>query len=69
MTTLPAAVTFSGTMRASLIADKERELREALEKDGVKTKAGAEAMAAGYNPPWTPAFLKTNEVMLEVTGY
>lgn len=56
-------------MRASLIADKERELREALEKDGVKTKAGAEAMAAGYNPPWTPAFLKTNEVMLEVTGY
>ena len=64
-----AAVTFSGTMRAPLIAEKERELREALAKDGVKTPEGAEAMAAGYNPPWTPSFLKTNEVMLEVLGY
>lgn len=63
-----AAVTFSGTMRGPLIAEKERELREALAKDGVKTAAGAEVMAAGYNPPWTPSFLKTNEVMLEVTG-
>lgn len=64
-----AAVTFSGTMRAALIAEKERELREALGRDGVKTAPGAEAMAAGYNPPWTPSFLKTNEVMLEVIGY
>lgn len=64
-----AAVTFSGTMRAALIAEKEKELREALREDGVQTPPGAEVMAAGYNPPWTPSFLKTNEVMLEVTGY
>jgi len=44
-------------------------LREALERDGVKPAAGARAMAAGYNPPWTPSFLKTNEVMLEVARW
>mmetsp|Transcript_34734 Transcript_34734/g.87115 ORF Transcript_34734/g.87115 Transcript_34734/m.87115 type:complete len:199 (-) Transcript_34734:584-1180(-) len=64
-----ATITFSGTMRAALIADKEKELREALERDGVKPAAGARAMAAGYNPPWTPSFLKTNEVMLEVARW
>jgi hypothetical protein len=53
-------------MRAGLIAEKERELREELERDGVRLKPGAEVMAAGFNPPWTPSFLKTNEVMLEV---
>jgi len=61
-----AAKTFSGNMRAGLIAEKERELREELERDGVRLKPGAEVMAAGFNPPWTPSFLKTNEVMLEV---
>ena len=38
-----AAVTFSGTMRAPLIAEKERELRDALGRDGIKTPEGAEA--------------------------
>lgn len=61
-----AAHTFSGTMRAAVIAEKDRELRDALQTAGVKVKPGAEAAAAGYNPPWTPAFLKTNEVLLEV---
>ena len=41
-------------------------LEEELERDGVRLKPGAEVMAAGFNPPWTPSFLKTNEVMLEV---
>jgi len=27
------------------------------------------ARGEDYNPPWTPWFLKTNEVMLEVQGY
>jgi hypothetical protein len=61
-----AVATFSGNMRAALIAEKDRDLRAALAKDGVRPKAGAEVMAAGYNPPWTPWFLKTNEVLLEV---
>lgn len=61
-----AVRTFSGNMRAALIAEKDRELRDALAEDGVRPKAGAEVMAAGYNPPWTPWFLKTNEVLLEV---
>jgi hypothetical protein len=53
-------------MRAEVISVKDKELREALARDGVKTKKNAEVMAAGYNPPWTPWFLKTNEVLLEV---
>ena len=61
-----AVHTFSGNMRAEVISVKDKELREALARDGVKTKKNAEVMAAGYNPPWTPWFLKTNEVLLEV---
>ena len=63
-----AVHTFSGNLRQALITDRGEELRRALEADGVEAKRGAEVMAAGYNPPWTPWFLKTNEVMLEVTG-
>jgi hypothetical protein len=59
---------FSGNLRAALIAEKDKELREALARDGVKPKPDAAVMAAGYNPPWTPWFLKTNEVLLEVLG-
>jgi len=64
-----AVVRFSGTMKAASIGEREARLREALQADGVQTAEGAEAMAAGYNPPWTPPWWKTNEVMLEVTGY
>ena len=63
-----AVHTFSGNLRQAAIAERGERLRKALEADGVAAKEGAEVMAAGYNPPWTPWFLKTNEVMLEVTG-
>jgi hypothetical protein len=64
-----AAKTFSGNLCQSLIAEKDAELRGELSRDGVKPAPGATASAAGYNPPWTPWFLKTTEVMLEVQGY
>lgn len=63
-----AVHTFSGNLRQAAIAERGERLRRALEADGVAATAGAEVMAAGYNPPWTPWFLKTNEVMLEVSG-
>ena len=63
-----AVHTFSGNLRQAAIAERGERLRRALEADGVAAKEGAEVMAAGYNPPWTPWFLKTNEVMLEVSG-
>ena len=63
-----AVHTFSGNLRQAAIAERGERLRKALEADGVAAKEGAEVMAAGYNPPWTPWFLKTNEVMLEVAG-
>ena len=63
-----AVHTFSGNLRQAAIAERGERLRRALEADGVAAKVGAEVMAAGYNPPWTPWFLKTNEVMLEVSG-
>ena len=46
-----AAHTFSGTMRAAVIAEKDRELRDALQTAGVKVKPGAEAMAGGVQSP------------------
>jgi hypothetical protein len=57
-------IKFSGNATEELTAQKEKQLREALEKAGLKI-IGTPTLAR-YNPPFILNFLKTNEVFLPV---
>lgn len=48
----------------AVTAQKEKELREALEQAGLKVTG--QSTLARYNPPFVLWFLKTNEVFLPV---
>lgn len=63
---LMAVRRFSGRMCDDRIASESAVLREALAADGVVAVDGAKIQYAGYNPPWTPGPLRTNEVMIEI---
>ena len=63
---LMAVRRFSGRMCDDRIASESAALREALAADGVIAVEGAKTQYAGYNPPWTPGPLRTNEVMIEI---
>lgn len=57
-------IKFSGTANDKLTEQQLQKLKSALEAGGHKIMG--EHMLARYNPPWTPWFLKTNEVMIPV---
>jgi effector-binding domain-containing protein len=59
-----AIIKFSGFMNKSKIDENTTELIKWV-KDNNLEMVG-EPMAAGYNPPWTIPFLRTNEVMVAV---
>lgn len=59
-----AALRFSGYAGAEVMRLKRAELLSRLERDGV-TVTG-ELQEAYYNPPWTPPFMRRNEVQAEV---
>lgn len=58
-----AVLRFSGWYGAQKIAQKEQQLRELLERDGLKYRT---LSFAGYNPPWTPPFMTRNEIWAEL---
>lgn len=57
-------LTFSGTVNPKIEEQQVQKLKSSLEADGYKVMG--EHLLARYNPPWTPWFLKTNEVMIPV---
>lgn len=57
-------ITFSGTANAKLEEQQVQKLKSSLEADGYKILG--DHLLARFNPPWTPWFLKTNEVMIPV---
>ncbi len=59
-----AVVTFSGVAGADVIKAKTELLLKALQRDGIQVKSAPSV--ALYNPPWTPPFMRRNEVMVEV---
>jgi hypothetical protein len=61
-----AAVTFSGTWGAERFDTVARELLAKLDAAGF-TPAGPPVYAR-YNPPWTPWFLRKNEVLVPLRG-
>jgi len=61
---LVAAVRFSGTWGEERFIGHEGELRQRLTEHGLRPIG--EAVYARYNPPFTPWFMRRNEVMIPV---
>ena len=59
-----AAHRFSGRVPLKKADSKKQFLLDALARDGVTTVG--EPMLAQYNPPWTPPFMRRNEVLIVV---
>ena len=59
-----AVIRYSGTSSQGLYDENLKKLKDALEQDGIKWRG--EPVWARYNPPWTPWFLRRNEIWLEV---
>jgi hypothetical protein len=59
-----AVIRFSGQLDSELAQEKEAELRRWMGRRGVEGKASAEA--AGYDPPFTPASLRRNEILIRL---
>jgi hypothetical protein len=60
------AITFSGLFSDGNIEGNETKLRNYIKEKGIKIEEPA--IYAGYNAPWTPWFLKRNEVMFKLAG-
>ena len=60
-----AALRFSGNMDDDKADRKKAELVALLDRDGIAHTGPP--MLAQYNPPWTPPFMRRNEVMIELT--
>jgi DNA gyrase inhibitor GyrI len=61
-----AAIRFSGRTTDALIAEQEQALLQWLDTRGLKP-AGAPVYAY-YNDPFTPGFLRRNEVMIDIAS-
>ena len=59
-----AVFRFAGRMNSATSADAEHALLEWIDKRG--WKEDGEAEFAGYDPPWTPGFLRRNEVLIRL---
>jgi len=59
-----AALKFRGYARERTAERKTRTLLERLERDGVAVIG--EPFVAQYDPPWTPPFMRRNEILVEV---
>ncbi|MCW3998731.1 MAG: heme-binding protein [Candidatus Bathyarchaeota archaeon] len=59
-----AVLRFRGNWSESHFEEKTKELLQELAKANIKTKGSVFTML--YNPPFTPSFLRRNEVAIEV---
>jgi hypothetical protein len=59
-----AVIRFAGWGFASTVKKKTKQLAAALERDGLL--AAPAPVTAFYNPPWTPPFMRRNEVIIEI---
>ena len=59
---------FSGRMRKEEIEAQTEALKKALRAANVQLAHGESTVVqyAGYNPPWTPGPMRTNEVLVEI---
>ncbi len=59
-----AVLRFSGRMNSELMSVKRVELQSWMDNKGLEP--GNSPMWAGYNPPWTPGFLRRNEILVPI---
>lgn len=59
-----AVIRFSGYANDTVVAKKSKRLLSYLVRDGIKPTGAF--LAAYYNPPWTPPFMRRNEVMVDI---
>jgi predicted transcriptional regulator YdeE len=59
-----AVIRFAGRNDEELLEQQQRVLEEWIGKEGYE--AEAEPELAGYDPPWTPGFLRRNEILIRV---
>ncbi len=59
-----AVITFSGNPTEKIMKEKTAALLSYLQRDGKRTRS--EPQEAFYNPPWTPPFMRRNEIMVEI---
>ncbi|MSP06946.1 MAG: heme-binding protein [Candidatus Fonsibacter sp.] len=59
-------ITFSGLFSDSNIKENEMKIRNYIKEKGLKIED--HAIYAGYNAPWTPWFLKRNEVLFRLVN-
>jgi effector-binding domain-containing protein len=59
-----ASIKFSGMGSNKNLALHEKELQEYISENKIQTLS--EPIYAFYNPPWTLAFLRHNEIMIEI---
>ena len=57
-------IKFSGMNSNKNLASHEKELQEYISENKIQTLS--EPIYAFYNPPWTLAFLRHNEIMIEI---
>jgi hypothetical protein len=60
-----AVITFGGWADDKSFTDKETELKEMLDKDGVEMLAGRHSWLQQYDPPFNPVF-RLNEVWVPI---
>ena len=59
-----AAIRFSWFRTHDRVEMKTQELLNLLREDKIMTKG--EPQYAGYNPPWTPPWMRRNEILIEI---
>jgi len=59
-----AALTYSGTWSESSYLEHLAKLREAMRREGLQWRG--EPVWARYDPPWTPWFLRRNEILIDL---
>ena len=64
---LVAALRFSGNWSKNRFEKEASKLLDELTRDRIKTRGGVFTML--YNPPFTPSFLRRNEVAIEIENH